>query len=135
MEYLIGVVLALGVAAFATADGFDRERSFYPTVMIVIASYYILFAVMGASRNTLIVEILVACVFSVVAVLGYRISAWFLAAALVGHGVFDLVHHLVIDNPGVPPWWPGFCGAFDALFGAVLAVQLIRHPERVSARL
>ena len=131
MEYLIGVVASLGVAAFAAVVGFDRERSFYPTVMIVIASYYILFAVMNASRNTLLVEILVACVFTALAALGYRTSAWFVVAALVAHGVFDYFHHLVIDNPGVPRWWPGWCLAYDVVFGACLAVQLMRHPERV----
>lgn len=131
MEYGIGVVASLGVAAFAAAVGFDRDRSFYPTVMIVIASYYVLFAVMGASRNTLLVEILVACGFTAVAVLGYRRSAWFVVAALVGHGVFDHFHHFVIDNPGVPQWWPGWCLAYDAIFGACLAVLLIKHPERV----
>jgi hypothetical protein len=131
MEYLIGVVASLGVAAFAAAVGFDRDRSFYPTVMIVIGSYYILFAVMGASRNTLLIEILVACGFAAVAVLGYRKSAWFVVAALVGHGIFDYFHHFAIDNPGVPRWWPGWCLAYDVVFGACLAAQLMRHPERI----
>jgi hypothetical protein len=36
MEYLIGVILTLAVAAFAFVVGFDRERAFYPTVLIVI---------------------------------------------------------------------------------------------------
>jgi hypothetical protein len=57
MEYLIGLILSLAVAGLATVVGFDRERAFYPTVMIVIASYYVLFAVMGASRRTLSIEI------------------------------------------------------------------------------
>ena len=38
MEYLVGVVLGLVVGGFAAAGGFDRDRSFYPTVLIVIAS-------------------------------------------------------------------------------------------------
>jgi hypothetical protein len=63
MEYLIGVILSLAVADFAAIVGFDRERSFYPTVLIVIASYYVLFALMGASRRTLVIEIVVPFVF------------------------------------------------------------------------
>ena len=63
MEYLIGVILTVAVAAFAAVVGFDRERAFYPTVMIVIASYYALFAGMGASTRTLIIESIVAGVF------------------------------------------------------------------------
>jgi hypothetical protein len=128
MEYLIGLVLAAAVAGLATAVGFDRERAFYPTVLIVIASYYVLFAAMDASSRTLIIESAVASGFLLVAVLGFRKNFWFIVAALVGHGVFDSVHHLVIDNPGVPHWWPGFCLVFDGFLGVFLAVHLIRHP-------
>ena len=134
MEYVIGLILSLAVAGFATVVGFDRERAFYPTVLIVIASYYALFAAMGASGRTLIIEIVVAGGFLLVAILGFKRNLWLVVAALVGHGVFDLVHHLFIDNPGVPHWWPGFCLAFDALLGVFLAVRLIRHPERVNYR-
>jgi hypothetical protein len=132
MEYLIGLILSLAVAGFAAIAGFDRERAFYPTVMIVIASYYVLFAAMGASRRTLIIEIVIASAFLLVAVVGFRKNFWLVVAALIGHGVFDFIHHFFIDNPGVPHWWPGFCLAFDALLGGFLAVRLIRHPERVS---
>jgi hypothetical protein len=132
MEYLIGLVLSLAVAGFAAVIGLDRERAFYPTVLIVIASYYVLFAAMAASRRTLIIEIVVAGGFLLVAVLGFRRNVWFVVAALAGHAVFDFVHHFFIDNPGVPHWWPGFCLAFDALLGVFLAVQLMKHPERIS---
>jgi hypothetical protein len=117
------------VAGLASTVGFDRERAFYPTVMIVIASYYVLFAAMGASNRTLIIESAVASCFLLVALLGYRRNLWLVVAALVGHGIFDFVHHLFIDNPGVLHWWPGFCLAFDALLGVFLAVHLIRHPD------
>ena len=131
MEYAIGLILSLAVAGFATVVGFDRERAFYPTVMIVIASYYVLFAVMGASRRTLSIEIVVAGGFLLVAVLGYRRNFWFVVASLIGHGIFDYVHRVFIDNPGVPHWWPGFCLAFDVVFGAWVAVLLIRHRQVV----
>jgi hypothetical protein len=132
MEYLIGLILSLAVAGSAAVIGFDRERAFYPTVLIVIASYYVLFAAMGASRRTLIFEIVVAGGFLLVAVLGFRKKFWLIVAALIGHVIFDFVHRFFIDNPGVPHWWPGFCLAFDALLGVFLAVHLIKHPERVS---
>lgn len=41
MALLMGVLLALAVGLFATAVGLDRDRAFYPTVTIVIASLYI----------------------------------------------------------------------------------------------
>lgn len=104
VEYLIGLLLSVAVAGFATVIGLDRERAFYPTVLIVIASYYVLFAVMGASARTLVIEIVAASAFLVFAVLGFRRNLWFAVAAIVGHGAFDFVHHWLIENPGVPHW-------------------------------
>ena len=125
MEYLIGVVLALAVAGLGAMAGFDRERVFYPVVLIVVATYYILFAVIGASARILVTEILFATTFLVLAVIGFKKSAWLVAVAMAGHGVFDAVHHLFIANPGMPQWWPGFCMAFDVTLGAWIAVLLM----------
>jgi hypothetical protein len=129
LEYLIGVILTLAVAAFAFVVGFDRERAFYPTVLIVIASYYALFAVMGASTRTLIIESILAGIFVLFAVLGFKGNFWLVVAALVGHGVFDFVRQPLIDNPGVPRWWPGFCLASDVVFGAWVAVLIITRRQ------
>src|SRR2546429_78612 len=63
MEYLIGVGLAVVVCTFAMLAGFDRDRVFYPTLLTVIATYYILFAVMGSSTPALAIESAVAGAF------------------------------------------------------------------------
>ena len=129
MEYLIGLILALAVAGLAAITGLDRERAFYPTVLIVIASYYVLFAAMGASGRTLVMEIVVASGFLLIALVGFKRNLWWVVAALVAHAVFDFVHHMFIDNPGVPRWWPGFCLIFDVIVGGLLAVRLMRSPN------
>ena len=128
MEYAIGTALALTVTASATALGLDRERVFYPAVMIAVATYYILFAAMGASASVMIAESVAAVAFLVLTVMGFKTSLWFVVAALAGHGVFDLLHHLIIEDPSVPRWWPGFCSAFDIVAAGYLAVLLSRRP-------
>jgi hypothetical protein len=125
MEYVIGLFLSFAVAGLAIIIGLDREPAFYPTVLIVIASYYVLFAVMAASGRALVIEIVVASGFLLFAIIGYKRNLWLVALALVGHGVFDMVHHLLIENPGVPRWWPGFCLVFDVILGGLLAVRLM----------
>jgi hypothetical protein len=37
MPYLAGIILALSVSSLATLIGLDRDRAFYPTVLVVIA--------------------------------------------------------------------------------------------------
>ena len=127
MEYLIGVILSLAVFTFALVTGLDRDRVFYPTLLVVIATYYILFAVMGTSVHALLIESLVAGSFLAIAVVGFKTNLWFVAVALAGHGVFDFFHHLFIENPGVPVWWPGFCLAFDVIASGFLSVILIKR--------
>lgn len=115
------------VCAFATLAGFDRDRVFYPTLLIVIATYYILFAVMGSSMPALGLESLIACGFLAVAVAGFKKNLWLIVAGLTGHGVFDFFHHRFLQNPSVPVWWPGFCLSFDVLAGGFLAMLLMRR--------
>jgi len=126
MPYIIGVILAASVCLLGTMVGFDRDRAFYPTVTIVVASYYDLFAVMGGSMRALGAESIVAAGFLVVAIVGFKWNLWLLVAALAGHGVFDFIHAGVIADPGVPTWWPAFCLAFDVVAAAYLAVLLLK---------
>jgi hypothetical protein len=118
---LIGVLLALAVGTLATYVGLDRDRGFYPTVTIVIASYYALFAVMGGSNQALVIESLVGAVFLAVAVAGFRLSLWLVVAALLAHGIFDFMRSAAIANPGVPIWWPQFCLTYDVTAAGYLA--------------
>ena len=124
MPLVIGVLLALVVSLLAWAAGFDRDRSFYPTVLCVVASYYVLFAAMGGSFSALVAESATLTVFALVALLGFKSNLWWVAAALAGHGAFDFVHGFVIQNAGVPVWWPPFCAAYDVAAGGGLAVLL-----------
>jgi hypothetical protein len=126
MPYVIGIVVAAGVAVFARSVGFDRDRAFYPTVMIVIASYYVLFAAMSGSVQTVMIESVVMALFAAAAVAGFKSSAWIVVVALAGHGLFDAVHGYLIQNAGVPVWWPAWCLAYDVAAAAGLA-WLLRH--------
>ncbi len=124
MAYLIGVALAAAVGLLATVVGFDRDRAFYPTVMIVIASYYVLFAISGGSTEAIIIEVAVMSLFAGAAIAGFKRSLWIVVAALAAHGLFDWLHTPMIANPGVPAWWPPFCLAYDVAAAAYLAVRL-----------
>ena len=126
MAFLVGAVLALSVGFFATLIGLDRDRAFYPTVVVVIASYYALFAVMGGSAHALALESIVILMFLGISVAGFRISLWLVVAALAAHGLFDFVHGRLITNPGVPDWWPPFCLSYDVVAAAYLAGLLLR---------
>lgn len=133
MALLVGAFLAFAVGLFARVSGLDRDRAFYPTVAIVVASYYSLFAAIGASTRALVLESLVAAVFVAVATLGFRSSLWLVVIALSAHGVFDLAHGAVLSNPGVPSWWPAFCLTYDVTAAGFLAWLLTSRRVRAAS--
>lgn len=130
MEYFAGIVIAFVVSLSATFVGFDRDRAFYPTVMAVIASYYVLFAVMGGSIEAVFVESALMLVFAGVAVLGFHFNLWLVVAALAAHGVLDFFHGHLISNPGVPYLWPMFCLTYD--IAAAIYLSWLLKRSRVS---
>ena len=123
MEYLIGAGLGLATAALGHLIGFDRSRNFYPVVLIVIASYYVLFAVQ-ASTAALWLEVVLFGAFFLVSIIGFRFSLWVVIVGLAAHGLFDMIHDTLIDNAGVPRWWPGFCLAFDVIVAVYAAARV-----------
>jgi hypothetical protein len=127
MEYAIGAGLAVGVAVFGAATGMDRDRAYWATILIVVASYYVLFAAMAGASAALPAETLALAAFAALAVIGFRTRFWIVAAGLAAHGLFDFLRSGLIANPGIPAWWPGFCLGFDVAAGACLALLLARQ--------
>ena len=94
MPYVIGIVGSAAIAVFARYVGLDRDRAFYPTVVIVVALYYVLFAVMSGSVRTVVLESVVMSLFAIAAVVGFKSSAWIVVAA----GLAWLLRHGFVAN-------------------------------------
>jgi hypothetical protein len=44
--------------------------------------------------------------FAIAAAAGFKRSEWIVVGALAGHGVFDALHGEILEDAGVPVWWP-----------------------------
>jgi hypothetical protein len=77
----------------------------------------VLFAVLDGSGHALVWELVIAVAFSTVAIIGALFLPRLVGIGIVAHGLFDLVHDVLIENPGVPAWWPSFCGSIDIVLG------------------
>jgi hypothetical protein len=133
MPVVVGVLLAVGTVALAKFTRFDEERSFYSTVLVIIASYYVLFAVLGSSSHALVWELVMAVAFSTAAIIGALFFLTLVGIGILAHGLFDLAHDVIIQNPGVPSWWPSFCGSLDVVLG-LWVITLTRSRLRCSMR-
>lgn len=125
MEYIVGIILALLFCGAAAWLGMDRERVFYPAVVMAVASYYLAFAVVDGRSEIMLSEVAIAAVFIAGAVAGFKVSPWIAFVALGGHGVMDGFHHLLVHNAGVPRSWPGFCGSFDVTAAVLVALVML----------
>lgn len=125
MPIVIGLAIGIAVIALGRLAALDRDRAFYPVALIVIAAYYILFAVMAGNRSGLPGELIFSGLFMACAVVGFRVSLWIVVAGLMMHGVFDFTRQLFLPGSGVPLWWPAFCLAADVAIGAGLAALLM----------
>ena len=132
LPLLIGAGLAVVLAIGARITRADQDRSFYPTILIVIAAYYVLFAFM--SGEGIVEEIVVASVFSITAIAGGILLPMLVGVGILLHGAFDFLRPMFISNSGVPAWWPAFCGGVDILLGAwVIWLSLKRAAQKDTA--
>jgi hypothetical protein len=125
MEYIVGITLALFFCAAAAGLGMDRERAFYPAVLIAVASYYLAFAVVDGRGEVMLYELAIAVVFIAAAVAGFKCNPWIAVVALAGHGVMDAFHHNLVHSTGVPQVWPGFCMSFDVTAAAFVGLVML----------
>jgi hypothetical protein len=93
--------------------------------MVAIASFYVVFAIQSGDTLEIAVHTGLAASFAALAIIGARTSSWILAAALLGHGIFDVFAGSVIANPA-PGWWGPFCLGIDVVLALALAAMLWR---------
>lgn len=130
MEYIVGITLALFFCAAAAGLGMDRERVFYPAVVMAVASYYLAFAVVDGRNGVMLSEVAIAAVFIAGAVAGFKLNPWIAVVALGGHGVMDAFHDHLVHNIGVPQVWPGFCMSFDVTAAVIVALVMLARTRR-----
>jgi hypothetical protein len=118
--------LVWGVLQAASPLGFWwlDAATVYALSLALIASVYIGFAVADGRPTVIVVEIVVAGVFVVLAAAGVTGSAWLLVLGLIGHGFKDLWQHRT-QYVANTRWWPPFCLAVDWLAATIIAIEII----------
>ena len=123
-QLILGVVLALLFISFARTRGPRREPFLYSIGLIVAALFYVAFSFTGAGTQWLMIELIGLVVFTLIAVLGLRVSPWFLVLGWASHVWWDIFLHLVREQVFVPDWYPVACISFDLIVAAYIAAKL-----------
>ncbi|UWR24570.1 hypothetical protein [Sulfitobacter sp. S190] len=122
---LAGVGLGGATVALMAIGGVMHQRGTWATIMVAIASFYVVFAIQTGDTLEIVVHTGLAAGFTALAIIGARTSSWILAAALLGHGIFDVFAGSVIANHA-PGWWGPFCLGIDVVLALTLAAMLLR---------
>lgn len=129
----IGIVAALVFIMIARLGGANWEKKAFAFGLFIAALIYMGFAVFaGASSMWRATELMGLGLFTLVAVLGLRVSAWFLAAGWLAHGLWDALLHLTQHASFVPDWYPVVCLSFDLIVAAYIAVRF--SPARLTRK-
>jgi hypothetical protein len=123
-QLILGVLLALLFIWFARTRGPRREPFIYSIGLIIAALFYVVFSVTGATTQWFMLELIGLVVFTIIAVLGLRVSLWFLALGWASHVSWDVLLHLVREQPFVPDWYPVACISFDLIVAGYIAAKL-----------
>lgn len=117
VELIIGILLGISIVLIAIKTGFDKDSSFYPVLLIVIAFYYVLFAFQAYNISEMIFETSIALLFSIIAILGHHRNLNIVGIALIIHGIYDLFQGDIVFSTNPPQWWPLFCLGVDVTLG------------------
>ena len=123
-QLILGAVLALLFILFARTRGPQREPFIYSIGLIVAALFYVAFSFTGGTTQWSIIELIGLVAFTLIAVLGLRVSLWFLVIGWASHVWWDVFLHLVREQLFVPDWYPVACISFDLIVAGYIAVKL-----------
>jgi hypothetical protein len=120
-QLTLGAVLAAGGVALIRAAVPRRfERPFWAAGLVAAALVYVVLAFRAELSAELSVEVVGAGVFAMLALLGVRVSSWFLAAGWGAHALWDLGVPALIDTSFIPTWYTFACVGFDLVVGGYL---------------
>jgi len=125
LPFLIGIGLTIAVLGVNAAIGLHKERGVWPSLLIAIAAFYVVFAFEHSDHSGIALQSVIALGFMALALIGYKSSLWLIVAGLVLHGIFDAVSLAYTANPA-PNWWGPFCIGVDGLLALMLCWCMLR---------
>ena len=116
---VVGVAVALPYVLYARRA--RAERRVFAIGLVVAALIFVLLAVSRGTLKEVVIEVGGVVLFAILAGLGVRNSAWFLALGWVGHVGWDLLLHPVNVSSYSPWWYPVACIGFDLVVAGAIA--------------
>lgn len=122
--------LLLGFIAIAMAKDIDLPPRGFALALVVLPLVYMLFALMVGDGHALVLEFAYGLPFFIFGIVcfirGFKGSGLLVISLWVLHAAYDVYHHMLVANAGVPFWYPALCLGFDMM----MVIYLIRLVSR-----
>src|SRR5215210_6691358 len=103
------------------------------TILCSIAFIYVGFSLKGNTIGLIVLEVLIAVVFYLIAVVGYSKNNSLIAYGIVLHGVWDILHHQAsFVKTDIPDYYPLYCLIVDFLLGVYFFLVFKRQKGKIS---
>lgn len=129
-ELAIGAALGIVTLIAFRVGGIHRERGTYAVLLVAITVPYIISAIETHETDTMY-HAGFAVMFAAIALIGARLNLWLVVLGLLGHAIFDGMHHYTGIIAPTPGWYGPVCLGFDLSVAAGLAGFLLQgHTPR-----
>lgn len=122
IEGSLGIAFAL-ITIFISRRN-QWEQWSYTLCLPFLPLIYMFFGLFADEQGVILQELLYGIPFFIAGILlityGFTYSGYLLALLWIGHGFYDMFHHLLFSNSGVPSWYPVLCAGVDIVLGAYI---------------
>lgn len=98
----------------------SAAREFFAVVLGITAGVYLGFAALDGRPLILAVEVTGIFLFLTLALLGLRVSLFFLAGGFLLHSVWDALHHPQVFEIRMAEWYRLACIVYDGVLAATI---------------
>lgn len=119
-----GIFVGLAISAPHFLLPTDWSVAVAALTLVFIAGIYVGFAIINGREQAFVSEVSIAVTFSAFGLGGLFVSAWIIPVGLVGHALWDLLHHRKSNLlANVPIWYIPFCIVVDVVLALLLMIS------------
>lgn len=127
----LGIIIAF--IAIAMAKDLELPPRAFAVSLVALPGVYMLFALSVGDMAALGLELAYGLPYFVFGYVcftrGFKGSGFVVTALWIIHAAYDVYHHALVDNAGVPGWYPAFCLGFDLMMVVYLTRLVARQKQ------
>lgn len=119
IEIISGIVTAVVIIILSRwLSKFFTNKLIAATLLVAIAFIYVGFSLKDNPVSLIILEVGMALILYMLAIIGYTRNNSLIAYGIIFHGIWDIIHHNgYFISTNIPGYWPTFCSIIDLIDG------------------